>query len=61
MALMHSEPQDENELEEWLSRPLPGVAEALAGLDGDVLVLGAGGKMGPTLARMARSARSMRW
>lgn len=56
MALMHSEPQDENELEEWLSRPLPGVAEALAGLDGDVLVLGAGGKMGPTLARMARRA-----
>ncbi len=42
------------ELEERLSRPTDGVLEALAVTEGDVLVLGAGGKLGPTLARMAR-------
>ncbi len=44
------------ELEETLSRPAPGVAEELSGLRGDLVVLGVGGKMGPTLARMARRA-----
>jgi dTDP-4-dehydrorhamnose reductase len=44
------------DLEERLSRPTDGVLETLRALDGDVLVLGAGGKMGPTLARMARRA-----
>ncbi len=43
-------------LEELLSRPSPGVVADLAALDGDILVLGAAGKMGPTLARMARRA-----
>jgi nucleoside-diphosphate-sugar epimerase len=42
------------DLEEWLSRPTPGVLDTLRRLDGDILVLGAGGKMGPSLARMAR-------
>lgn len=42
------------ELEERLSRPTEGVLEALAAAPGDLLVLGAGGKLGPTLARMAR-------
>ena len=37
-------------LEEFLSRPTPRVSEALSRLDGDLLILGAGGKMGPTLA-----------
>ena len=41
-------------LEEHLSRPTLGVVETLARLDGDVVILGAGGKMGPTLARMVR-------
>ncbi len=41
-------------LDEALSRPTPGVLETLANLEGDILILGAGGKMGPTLARMAR-------
>ncbi|HEY5311366.1 MAG TPA: NAD(P)-dependent oxidoreductase [Pirellulales bacterium] len=40
-------------LEERLSRPTAEVVEAMRQLDGDVLVLGASGKMGPTLARMA--------
>jgi len=43
-------------LEERLSRPTGGVRAVLGRLAGDVLVLGAGGKMGPSLARMARRA-----
>jgi dTDP-4-dehydrorhamnose reductase len=46
----------EAELEERLSRPTDGVREVLRRLPGDLLVLGAGGKMGPTLAMMARRA-----
>jgi nucleoside-diphosphate-sugar epimerase len=44
------------ELEEILSRPDADVIADLGRLDGDILVLGASGKMGPTLARMARRA-----
>jgi nucleoside-diphosphate-sugar epimerase len=44
------------ELEDRLSEPTPGVIEALGRLDGDLVLLGAGGKMGPSLARMARRA-----
>ncbi len=43
-------------LDELLSRPTPGVIEALRNLPGPLLVLGVGGKMGPTLARMAARA-----
>ena len=43
-----------DDLEEELSRPTPGAIETLLALEGDVMVLGAGGKMGPTLARMVR-------
>jgi nucleoside-diphosphate-sugar epimerase len=49
---------NEAELEERLSRPTEGVIEVLRQLPGDLLVLGAGGKMGPTLALMARRALS---
>jgi nucleoside-diphosphate-sugar epimerase len=45
-----------DELEDRLSEPTPGVVETLGRLEGDVILLGAGGKMGPTLARMARRA-----
>jgi nucleoside-diphosphate-sugar epimerase len=45
-----------DELEDCLSEPTPGAIEALARLDGDLMVLGAGGKMGPSLTRMARRA-----
>jgi len=48
--------RDEEDLEELLSRPTERVVETMARLDGDVIVLGVGGKMGPTLARMARRA-----
>ncbi|HOZ47992.1 MAG TPA: NAD-dependent epimerase/dehydratase family protein [Candidatus Hydrogenedentes bacterium] len=44
------------ELEDRLSCPTPGVVEAMAKLDGDLLILGAGGKIGPTLAQMAARA-----
>ncbi len=44
------------DLEDLLSAPTPAVVEALAAREGDLIVLGAGGKMGPTLARMARRA-----
>lgn len=43
-------------LDEQLSRPTQRVVETLASLEGDLLILGVGGKMGPTLARMARRA-----
>ena len=45
-----------DELETLLSEPSANTVSALQSLPGDVLVLGAGGKMGPTLARMARRA-----
>jgi nucleoside-diphosphate-sugar epimerase len=43
-------------LDDLLSEPTPYAIETLARLDGDLLLLGVGGKMGPTLARMARRA-----
>src|SRR3954469_21495574 len=42
-----------DELDDLLSAPTPGVIETLGKLDGDILILGVGGKMGPTLAQMA--------
>src|SRR5438874_12546217 len=47
---------DTDQLDDLLSEPTALAVETLAHLDGDVLILGAGGKMGPTLARMARRA-----
>jgi nucleoside-diphosphate-sugar epimerase len=44
------------QLEEVLSEPTTGAIDAMSALDGDILVLGVGGKMGPTLARMAKRA-----
>ena len=50
---------DEVHLDELLSEPSQRVVETLAGLEGDIIVLGVGGKMGPTLARMARRAADL--
>ncbi len=44
------------ELEEVLSRPGPGVVDTVRQLDGDFLILGVGGKMGPTLAWQLKRA-----
>lgn len=46
----------ETELEDRLSEPTPAVIETLGQLQGDLILLGVAGKMGPTLARMARRA-----
>lgn len=48
--------RDEAELEEWLSRPSPADIETVKAHHGDLMVLGAGGKMGPTLALRIRRA-----
>ncbi len=48
--------QDEAQLEQMLSEPTDAATSALAALSGDILLLGAGGKMGPSLARMTRRA-----
>jgi nucleoside-diphosphate-sugar epimerase len=44
------------ELDDFLTRPGRALAADLAAIDGDVIVLGVGGKMGPTLVRLARNA-----
>lgn len=51
--------RDEEQLDDLLSEPTPGVIETLARLQGDILFLGVAGKMGPTLARMARRASDL--
>ena len=47
------------QLEDLLSEPTPEVAQALGRLEGDLIVLGVAGKMGPSLARMARRASDL--
>ena len=49
-------PRDDDELEDALSRPSADVVDALRRSPGDVIVLGAGGKMGPSLTTMVRRA-----
>ena len=44
------------QLDDFLTRPSRALAADLAAIDGDIIVLGVGGKMGPTLARLARNA-----
>ena len=48
--------RDVDHLEDLLSEPSPGLIETVKQIDGDFIVLGVGGKMGPTLARMLRRA-----
>jgi len=48
--------ETEDELDDILSRPTPETVEAISRIEGDILVLGAGGKIGPTLARLAKRA-----
>jgi nucleoside-diphosphate-sugar epimerase len=49
-------PQDESALEQMLSQPNETVEQALCAIGGDLIILGAGGKVGPTLALMAKRA-----
>lgn len=46
----------EDELEAALTEPSAGLIADMAALSGDLVILGAGGKMGPTLAILARRA-----
>lgn len=52
----YSRPTTVHQLDEILSEPTPLVVETLGALPGDILILGVAGKMGTTLARMARRA-----
>ena len=56
MNALPSHIRNEEELEELLSRPSQQLVDTFANLDGDITILGVGGKMGPTLARMAKRA-----
>jgi len=47
---------DERQLERELSRVYPGTVRALDSIPGDILVLGAGGKIGPSLCRLLKNA-----
>ena len=47
---------DEEHLEDVMSTPSPMLIKSLAQLEGDIIILGVAGKMGPTLARMAKRA-----
>jgi nucleoside-diphosphate-sugar epimerase len=49
-------PKDVEELETLLSDPYPEDIEFARRLEGDVIILGAGGKIGPTLARRIAAA-----
>jgi len=49
-----------DELEEFMTRPDAALERDLATIAGDLMVLGVGGKMGPTLARLARRASPTR-
>ncbi len=46
--------ENEQQLEERMSRPTTADVDAMRDLQGDVLILGVGGKMGPTLAQLVR-------
>ena len=43
-------------LEDCMTEPTPALVADLASVPGDIMILGAAGKMGPTLARMAKRA-----
>jgi nucleoside-diphosphate-sugar epimerase len=48
--------RDVSHLEDLLSEPSAAAIDAMRRVEGDVIILGVAGKMGPTLARMARRA-----
>ncbi len=52
-------PANEAELEDWLSLPTAAAVEACRRMQGDVLLLGVGGKMGLSMARMVRRASDL--
>ncbi len=51
--------QTVDQLDELLSEPAEPVVDAIRHLRGDIVLLGAGGKIGPSLARMVRRASDL--
>ena len=47
-------------LDALLAEPTPALIDDLAAVPGDLIILGVGGKMGPSLARLARAASDKR-
>ncbi len=56
MSAIDRAPTSDDSLDARLAAPDEETVAALEQLDGDIVILGAGGKMGPTVARMARRA-----
>ena len=60
--MLQSEPalpdhfRDVDHLEEVMTAPDPALAAEFGALAGDLIILGVGGKIGPTLARLAKRA-----
>ena len=52
--------EDEAALEEFMTAPSEALSADLSAVDGDIMILGASGKMGPTLARLAKRAAPSR-
>jgi nucleoside-diphosphate-sugar epimerase len=48
--------RDADHLEDVMTAPAPELVAQLAQVDGDIIILGVGGKIGPTLARLAKRA-----
>jgi len=48
--------RDTEHLEDVMTAPAPELVRELGQVDGDIIVLGVGGKIGPTLARLAKRA-----
>ena len=49
--------RDVDHLEEVMSAPSEALVADMKQLQGDIIVLGVGGKIGPTLARLAKARR----
>jgi nucleoside-diphosphate-sugar epimerase len=56
MSFTPSTIDTEEQLDQLLSEPTPQVIESMGRLQGDIVILGVAGKMGPSLACMARLA-----
>lgn len=56
MATLPDRFETEAELDAFMSRPDEAVIKDLRAVDGDIAIVGVGGKMGPTVARMAKRA-----
>lgn len=51
--------KDLTELEKELTRPSEALIKDIASIKGDIILLGVGGKMGPSMARLARRAMTI--